>query len=58
MQGLRKALTWLLCLVMFASAVACTDEKGALGKNCPGIKTEQGKWVVSDGKHREKAVPA
>lgn len=35
-------------------AVACSGEKGASGQKSPGIKMQQEKAAVTDGKHREK----
>jgi filamentous hemagglutinin len=54
MKRLRKALCWLLCLVMFASAVACSNGKSASGQKVSGTEVRQGKPVVSDGKDRKK----
>lgn len=54
MKRLRKAMCWLLCAVMVAGAVACTGEKSASGKISPGIKTQQEKQPLTDGKYREK----
>nr|WP_024964878.1 hypothetical protein [Pantoea sp. IMH] len=58
MKRLRKAARWLLCLVMFTSAVACAGEKSASGKIYPGIKTQQVKPVLTHGKDREKVSSA
>lgn len=55
---LRKALCWLLCLVMLGGAVACTGEKSASGQKAAVPKVQQGKQVVTDGKDREKRCPA
>jgi filamentous hemagglutinin len=53
-KGLMKLATWLLCLVMFTGAVACSGGKSASGKKSPGIETPQQKQVVTDCLHREK----
>lgn len=42
-KGLKKLLTWLLCLVLCAGAVACTGEKSASGQKSPSSITQQGK---------------
>ncbi|MEN5018911.1 hypothetical protein ABEH87_21585, partial [Erwinia sp. Eh17-17] len=54
MIKLRKALTWVLCAVMAAGAVACAGEKGASGQKVAVPEVQQGKCFVTDGKHREK----
>lgn len=47
-------MSLLLCLVIFTGAVACSGEKGASGQKVVGQEVQQGKPVVTDGKHREK----
>jgi filamentous hemagglutinin len=53
MKRIRKALTWLLCLVMFAGAVACSGGKSASGKKSPDGGPQQEKVVVTDCPDRE-----
>ncbi len=58
MKAVSKWLAWLLCLVMFTSAVACASEKNASGKIIPAIKTQQENPCLTGCLHREKCSPA
>ncbi|EJE0327524.1 adhesin, partial [Salmonella enterica] len=49
-------MSLLLCLVIFTGAVACSGEKGALGQKVAAPEVQQGKTVVTHGKHREKTL--
>lgn len=55
MERIRKAAWWLLCLVMFASAVAFAGEKVTSGKIAPDIETLQQNPFLTDCLHREKS---
>ncbi|WP_407637874.1 DNA/RNA non-specific endonuclease [Erwinia oleae] len=57
MKRIRKVLIWLLCLVMFTSAVACAGEKSASGQKVVTPVLQQVKPDVTDGMDREKTVP-
>ncbi len=51
---LRKALTWVLCAVMAAGAVACSGEKNASGQKVGVPEVRQEKQPLTHKKNREK----
>ena len=55
-KKLTRLMSLLLCLVIFTGAVACSGEKGASGQKVAAPEVQQGKTVVTHGKHREKTL--
>lgn len=54
MKRVRKGVLWLLCVVMFTVASACTVEKGASGQNAGVPTVRQENAHLTHGTRREK----